>query len=161
MKTILFLAVSLLASVTLPAQLKTTAICPAMVVDVLGGRVSNLPANSTAGMVKSSFPCYTSATESTAPCGAAVMFKDKDIYFYSGRNYVEIGPRFKGKMSIPIMGAARNALFKWLGLPKIKDVKWDAYQTQYGTLILYFSSANKVNKIQFSTLSTEQIKLCE
>ncbi len=28
------------------------------------------------------------------------------------------------------------AVFKTLGNPKIKDASWDAYQTNYGTLIL-------------------------
>jgi hypothetical protein len=59
------------------------------------------------------------------------------------------------------MGASRTSLFKWLGNPKIKDVNWDAYTTQYGILILYYTKAGKVNKIQFSTKSTETINLCE
>ena len=101
------------------------------------------------------------AESSTAKCGGGVFYKDRDIYFYTGRDYIEIGPKFKGKLSIPLMGASRNSLFKWLGHPKIKDVSWDAFSTQYGILILYYTKANKVNKIQFSTQSTETIKLCE
>ena len=59
------------------------------------------------------------------------------------------------------MGANRNSLFKWLGNPKIKDVNWDAYQTQYGTLVLHFNKAGKINLIQFSKLNTDVLTLCE
>jgi hypothetical protein len=150
-------------TVTLRAQLKTTAICPPFTVDILGGRVNDLRTTSTVGQIKTAFPCFTSAEDesATAKCGGGVFFKDKDIYFYTARDYVEIGPNFKGKLSIPLMGAARTGLFKWLGNPKIKDVSWDAFTTEYGILILYYSKANKVNKIQFSVNGADAIKLCQ
>jgi len=159
-KYAVFFAVLLLA---LPAfsQLKTTTLCPAFVVDILDGKVNELYPNSTMGEVKAKLPCFTGVQEASDACGAAVFYKDKDIYFYVGRNYIEIREKFRGKLSIPLMGANRNGLFKWLGLPKIKDVSWDAFQTAYGILILYYSKTGKVNKIQFSTKSTESIKLCE
>jgi hypothetical protein len=142
-------------------QLKTTTLCPPFVVDILEGKVNELYPNSTVGEVKAKLPCFTSVQESTAACGTAVFYNDKDIYFYIGRNYIEIREKFRGRLSIPLMGANRNGLFKWLGLPKIKDVSWDAFQTAYGTLILYYSKAGKVNKIQFSTKTTDSINLCE
>ena len=157
------LSACVLFSVTMQAQLKTTANCPTFTVDVLGGKINDLRTTSTVGQIKTAFPCFTSAEDesATAKCGGGVFFKDKDIYFYTARDYVEIGPNFKGKLSIPLMGAARTSLFKWLGLPKIKDVSWDAFQTEYGILILYYSKANKVNKIQFSVKGTDEIKLCQ
>ncbi|HET6995968.1 MAG TPA: hypothetical protein VFI06_13340 [Chitinophagaceae bacterium] len=160
---VLTILVFVVFNVTLRAQLKTTAICPAFTVDILGGRVNDLRTTSTVGQIKTAFPCFTSAEDesATAKCGGGVFFKDKDIYFYTARDYVEIGPNFKGKLSIPLMGAARTSLFKWLGNPKIKDVSWDAFTTQYGILILYYNKANKVNKIQFSVVGTEAIKLCQ
>jgi hypothetical protein len=157
MKKTIFLIGTLIMTISLRAQLKTTAICPAFTVDILDGKVNDLSPNATAGEIKTKFPCFTSES---ASCGG-IFYRDKDIYFYPARNYVEIREKFKGRLSVPLMGASRNGLFKWLGLPKIKDVKWDAYQTQYGILILYFSSANRVNKIQFSTKSSETIQLCE
>jgi hypothetical protein len=67
----------------------------------------------------------------------------------------------KGSLSLPIMGASRNSFFKTLGNPKIKDDTWDAFQMQYGTLVLHYNKANKVIKIQISTLPTEALNLCE
>lgn len=144
-------------------QLKTTKLCPPLAVDILDGRVNELKITDNINQIKTKLPCFTSMEDesTTAKCGGGIFYKDQDIYFYTGRDYVEIGPKFKGKMTIPLMGASRTGLFKWLGNPKIKDVGWDAYTTQYGILILYFTKANKVNKIQFSTKSTETISLCE
>ncbi len=163
-KVILSLLVAVLG-LHVNAQLKTTATCPAFTVDLLKGRVNTeLLTTSTVGQIKEKFPCFTSAEDesATAKCGGGVFFKDKDIYFYTSRDYVEIGPNFKGKLSIPLMGAARNSLYKWLGNAKIKDVNWDAFTTSYGILILYYNSkTSKVNKIQFSVNGTDNIKLCE
>ena len=146
------------------AQLKTTPKCPTIEINILDGIVNGtiLP-TSTVGQIKLNLPCFTSFEEegTSAKCGAGVFYKDKDIYFYTTRDYVEIGPAFKGKLSIPLMGAPRNGLFKWLGPPQIKDVSWDAFQTSYGVLILYYNKAAKVNKIQFSTQSANTIHLCE
>ncbi len=163
MKTAILLISTVLFSITVQAQLKTTPVCPTVSVDILKGRVNDLPISSTVGMIKSKLPCYSSAEDesTTAKCGGGVFYKDKDIYFYTGRDYIEIGDKFKGKLSLPLMGASRGSLFKWLGHPKIKDVSWDAFSTEYGILILYYNKANKINKIQFSNQSTDVIKLCE
>jgi hypothetical protein len=146
------------------AQLKTTPICPAFNIDILDGIINSvIVPTSTVGQIKIKFPCFTSFEEegTSAKCGAGVFYKDKDIFFYTTRDYIEIGPAFKGKLSIPLMGAPRNGLFKLLGKPQIKDVSWDAFQTAYGVLILYYNKAARVNKIQFSNQSANTIQLCE
>jgi len=146
------------------AQLKTTPVCPVITIDILDGIVNNniVPA-STVGQIKLKLPCYTSFEEegTLAKCGAGVFYKNRDVYFYTSRGYVEIGPNFKGKLSIPLLGASRNNLFKLLGRPQIKDISWDAFKTNYGVLILYYNKASKVNKIQFSSRSANSIQLCE
>ena len=146
------------------AQLKTTPICPAINIDILDGIINGgIVPTSTVGQIKMKFPCFTGFEEegTSAKCGAGVFYKDKDIFFYTTRDYIEIGPAFKGKLSLPLLGAPRNGLFKLLGKPQIKDVSWDAFQTAYGVLILYYNKAAKVNKIQFSSRSANNIELCE
>jgi hypothetical protein len=163
MKSLILLPGWMVISMMAQSQLKTSAICPPFTVDVLDGKVNGLECISTVNQIKEKLPCFTSAEpeSSIATCGGGVFYKDRDIYFYTARDYVEIGPKFNGKLSIPLMGASRTGLFKWLGLPKIKDVIWDAFTTAYGTLILYYNKLGKVNKIQFSTKSTEALSLCE
>lgn len=163
-RSIIFCLLLSLSSVIVSAQLKTTVKCPDIDIDILDGVVNKvLLPTSTVGQIKLNLPCFSSFEDegTTAKCGAEVAYKEKDVYFYTTRNYIEIGPNFKGKLSVPLMGAPRSGLFKWLGNPAIKDVHWDAYQTSYGILILYYNSSSKVDKIQFSTESTSTIKLCE
>jgi len=145
------------------SQLKTTPVCPTFVVDILDGKVNELFPGSTMGEIKAKFPCYSQIEEETpgSRCGGSIFYKDKDIYFYTGRDYIEIKEKFKGKLSLPLLGANRNSLFKWLGHPKIKDVNWDAFQMAYGTMVLYYNKAGKINKLQISTKSTETLNLCE
>jgi len=144
------------------AQLKTTPICPAFTVDILGGNVNGIFAKSAMGEIKTTFPCYNLYVEKDSALNCTgIFYKDKDIYFYTDRNYIEIGPNFRGKIIPAMMGASRNNLFKLLGYPKIKDINWDAFQMQYGTLILYYNKAGKINKLQISSKSTDAIKLCE
>lgn len=145
------------------AQLKGKTPCAELTVDILGGRVNGIKPNVPYAEIKQMLPCFTSAIPETdsAKCGGGIFFKDHDLYFYTGRDYVEIGDKFKGKMNVPLLGAARNSLFSKLGNPVMKNDTWDAYGTQYGTLVLHFNKANKVIKIQFSTLGTDRLSLCE
>jgi hypothetical protein len=144
------------------AQLKTTSTCNTFVVDILDGKVNDVRPDFNNARIKTKLPCFTSEeAEGSAKCGGLVSYKDRDIYFYTGRDYVQIGPNFKGKLSMPLLGASRNGLFKWLGNPKLKDTGWDAFETQYGCLILYYTPAGKVRMIRFSTKTTDQINLCD
>jgi hypothetical protein len=154
-----------LASVSM-GQLKVKAKCADFYVDVLNGTVNDIKPNTTFNEIKEKFPCFTSVEEETseAKCGGGLFFKDKDISFYTKRKYIEVGPKFMGKTSIPLLGTKRNSLFKSLGNPKMKDDLWDAYEMQYGTLILHYDVAGPAGKVrffQFSTLGTDLLSLCE
>lgn len=147
-------------------QLKAKVKCPDLYVDVLNGTVNDIKPSYTQNEIKEKFPCFTSAVDETpdAKCGGGIFFKDKDLYFYTKRDYVEVGPKFIGKTSIPLLGTKRGSLFSKLGNPKIKDDLWDAYEMQYGTLVLHYDvagAAGKVKFFQFSTLGTEGLNLCE
>ncbi|HEV9036831.1 MAG TPA: hypothetical protein VGQ51_09425 [Puia sp.] len=169
MKRILSVVVllSMLTPATM-AQLKAKAHCPdAIVVDVLNGTVNTtVKPNTTQNEIKEFFPCFTSSEDegSGAKCGGGVFFKDKDLYFYTLRKYVEVGPKFTGRTSIKILGTKRGSLFNQLGNPKVKDDLWEAFEMQYGTLVLHFDVAGpngKVKFFQFSTLNSESLNLCE
>ena len=163
MKIALFIFAGFMSMQSALAQLKTTPVCPPLVVDVLEGHVNKLLSpTSTLGAVKKDLPCFTEVVEeTTGPGCAGVFYKDKDIYFYTERNYIEIRENFKGKLIPDLMGATRKSLFAQLGNPALKDVSWDAFQTEYGTLIVYYNNAGKINKIQISSKSTSTLKLCE
>ena len=147
-------------------QLKAKVICPDFYVDVLDGTVNGLKPSNTQNEIKEKFPCFTSAVEESAEakCGGGIFFKTKDLFFYTKRKYVEVGPKFIGKTSIPLLGTKRGTLYGRLGNPKIKDDTWEAYEMQYGTLVLHFDVAGangKVKFFQFSTLGADGLNLCE
>ena len=145
------------------AQLVAKVKCDAFIVDILDGKVSGLKPDARFDDIKQKFPCFSAAAPegNTSKCGGLVAYKDRDVYFYTDRDYIEIKDKFQGKFTTPVMGAARNSLFRILGNPKIKDENWDAYQMAYGTLVLHYNKAGKVNLLQFSTHGTESLSLCE
>lgn len=162
MKTVL-LALSLSFTAQFAhAQLTATPVCPTFTVDALAGSVNELVPKSAIVEVKAKFPCFSSIIEkdSVTVC-AGVFYPDRDINFYTGRQYIEVGDKFKGKLTPALMGSSRGTLFTTLGHPKLKDAGWDAYQMAYGTLILYYNAAGKINKIQMCSKSTDAIKLCQ
>lgn len=163
MKKLVCLAGFVILLLQASAQLKPTVICPDIVVNILDGNVNGVEPDYTPGQIKKTLPCFTTDEPETAAshCGGLISYKDKDLYFYTGRDYIEIREKFKGKLSIPLMGAARTGLFQWLGHPKIKDLNWDAFEMAYGTLVLHYNKAGKVMLIQFSKKSTDTLSLCE
>jgi hypothetical protein len=163
MKTLFLSLSTFLFFTAASAQLKTEVKCPVINVDILNGNVNHIiTPTSNVAEIKLNLPCFSGFEEEIkAKCGSTVFYKDQDIYFFVSRNYIEIGPHFKGKLSVPLMGASRNSLFSLLGDPQIKQPGWDAFKTSYGILILYYNKQNQVDKIQFSTQSTSTIKLCD
>jgi hypothetical protein len=162
----LMLALSLACISSAMGQLKAKVKCPDLYVDVLNGMVNSQKANYGQAEIKDKFPCDAVSVDESqdAKCGGGVFLKAKDLYFYTKRHYIEIGPKFTGKFSVPLLGTKRGSLFSTLGNPKIKDDLWDAYDTQYGCLVLHYNvkgPAGKVVLIQMSTDGTDTVQLCE
>lgn len=158
-KIFFFLLLSVAAKAE--AQLKTTPVCPVITIDLLEGNVNGIESDFSAAEIKKILPCFSSEDPETSACGARLNYATKDLYFFTGKGYIEIREKFKDKLSLPVMGAARSSLFKWLGYPKIKDINWDAFTTKYGILVLHYNKTGRVNLIQFSKKSAESLTLCE
>jgi len=144
------------------AQLVAKPVCPTFTVDIMNGSVNGLFPKSAIVEIQTTLPCFTGMVEkdSVSKCGG-VFYADRDINFYTGRRYIEIGDKFKGKLTPALMGVSRNSLFSLLGYPKLKDAGWDAFQMGYGCLVLYYNAAGKINKIQISNKGIDALKLCE
>jgi hypothetical protein len=145
------------------AQLKVKTKCPTLEVDILNGNINHIKPDYPIPEIKAQLPCFSSAEDEgpNAKCGGGVFYNDQDVYFYTQRDYIQIGEKFKGHLSIPLLGADRKNLFKWLGNAKLKDDTWDAFQMAYGTLVLRYNAAGKVKLIQFSTRGTDEMSICE
>jgi len=163
MKKLLLLFVLVSCALLSKSQLVAKTKCPDFVVDILDGKVSGMKASAFDYDIKKTLPCFTSAEPdgSSIKCGGGVFYKDKDISFFTDRDYIQIGEKFKGKMTIPLIGAKRGTFFNKLGNPKLSDDGWDAWQMSYGTLVLRYNKLGKVYLIQMSSVTMDAIKLCE
>ncbi|MES1217553.1 MAG: hypothetical protein ABUT20_18735 [Bacteroidota bacterium] len=159
-KTILFLLV-MGCIVSANAQLKVKAKCDEFYIDILGGTVNDVRPDYTTDQVKTKLPCFTSEDSSKAKCGIAIYYKDRDVSFYTDRDYIEIGEKFKGRMSVALIGQLRKAVIKYFGQPMLKDDAWDAFQTQYGLAVVHYNKLGKVYLIQMTTKSKDTLQLCE
>ena len=157
------LAVAIIFSTNLlQAQLRSTPHCPQFNIDILEGSVSKMYPQSPFGDIVNRLPCYTEAVDELASAGCGgVYFKDKGVFFHTYRDYIEIKENYSGTMTLPLMKANRNMLFKWLGLPSAKDIKWESYQMRYGSLILFFDESGNVNSIVITSKSVETLRMCE
>src|SRR4051794_9079685 len=105
MKSIVFVALCLL-TLEGSAQLIATPTCPVIVVDLLAGNVNRvLSPKSTMGEVEKALPCFTGKVVGDSTQCSSVIFKDKGLYFYPQRNYIEIRDNFKGTMNPAIMSS--------------------------------------------------------
>src|ERR1700753_3860149 len=98
MKRILFLLFSLGCMTVAMGQLKPKEKCPDIFVDILNGTVNQMKPNYGPAEIQAKIPCFTSVEEEggTSKCGGAIYYKDKDVTFYTKRDYIEIGPKFIG-----------------------------------------------------------------
>lgn len=162
MKTTLFVIGCITTTLSVSGQLVSSSpVCPTFKVDVLDGNINKIHSKSTIGEITKMFPCFTGKVDKDDAECTRVSYKDKGVSFFPGRNYIEIRANFKGTMQPALMGKSRGSLFRTLGNPKMKDANWDAFQTQYGTLVLYYNKAGKINKLQMSSRGTDTMKLCE
>lgn len=162
MKNYSLLLLIFAASLQANAQLVAKNDCGAISVDIYKGWINEVKPNFDPEQIKAKLPCYTlfEKESNESKCGGGIYYADKDLKFFIQRDYFVIGEKFKGKLSIPLLGAKQDALFAWLGNPKVKDANWEAYQMAYGILIVYFNAKKLVNKIIISTKSVDEIDLC-
>ena len=164
MKKIISLLPVLFCVITAQSQLKVKAKCDEFYVDVLGGTINDVRPDYTMGQIKTKLPCFTSSDEegsATAKCGGTIFYKDRDVYFYTDRDYIEIGEKFKGRMSVPLPGMLRKAVIKYFGQPMLKDDTWEAFQTAYGMAVMHYNKLGKVYLIQLTTKTAANLQLCE
>ena len=109
-KTVCLIFAALITCQWAFAQLNARPACPPFSVDILAGSVNDLVPKSAIVEVRTTLPCFSEIVEkdSVSKC-AGVFYADKDIRFYTVRQYIEIGEKFKGKItpSLFIFGTIR------------------------------------------------------
>ncbi len=80
--------------------------CASLRFDLVRGTLNGVPPTATMDEVKRRLPCFTgeSAETSEMNFGGGVFFLDHDLFFYTGRNYIEVRRRFPGTVTPDVLG---------------------------------------------------------
>lgn len=149
---------------TEPAALVATE-CDNIIADFTTGRVNGLKPTASMSSVKKKLPCFTgeSTEGGNVNCGGGVFYLNHDIYFYTGRNYIEIRDKFAGRTEPPLLGISRKDITTKLGAA---DIEIDGgrvliYKKPYGSLRLLFNMDGRCIEIGIHSSSPEKVELCE
>jgi hypothetical protein len=118
-------------------------------VDLEKGLVNGLSPITALDSLKKLMPFYTSETAENPDynCGGGVFYMNNDVYFYTGRDYIEIRTEFNGKLSHDILNRNIQEVTRQLGKPddQIKPSGDDEsimviyYKKDYGCLRLNYN----------------------
>jgi hypothetical protein len=139
--------------------------CPDLIVDLNTGRVNGIKPSVSMSAVKKKLPCFTGESEEgiVANCGGGVFYLKNDIYFYTGRNYIEIRNKFSGRTEPALLGTSRDDVLYTYGEA---DIKVDGgrvliYKKPYGSLRLVFNMDGRCIEIGIHSDSPSKVVLCE
>lgn len=93
------------APASAPAAVATDP-CASLRFDLVRGTLNGLAPTAPMDEVRRRLPCFTgeSAETSEMNFGGGVFFLDHDLYFYTGRNYIEVRRRFSGTVTPDVLG---------------------------------------------------------
>ena len=88
-------------------------------VDLERGLVNGLTPSTKSDSVKKFMPFFTGETEENPDynCGGGVFYLNNDVYFYTGRDYIEIRAEFNGKISHDVLNRNIADVMRQLGKP--------------------------------------------
>jgi hypothetical protein len=155
----------------LPAVIKG---CPPIIVDITTGTVTTLKPAASFTQVKSRLPCFTGETKegSVLNCGGGVFFGDRDLYFYTERDFIEIRKNFKGVfrkdgLELDIIGMEVKTFNILIGDEPSRTLSEDdtdnytgVWATSYGSLRVTFVQG-VVSQVAIHSQSPDKIRVCD
>lgn len=141
--------------------------CDNLVADLKKGTLNGLKPKASQADVKKHFPCFTGDSEEGGDfnCGGGVFFLNHDFFCYTGNDYIEIRKKFKGKLSVPVLGLSQAAAVQQLGLGKVvrqEEHSGKTYvflKTRYGCLVLTLED-DVVLKVGMYAKPAKSVELC-
>jgi hypothetical protein len=141
--------------------------CDKLIADLKKGTLNGLKPTATQAMVTKKLPCSTGSTEdgSEFNCGGGLFFLKHDFFFYSGRDYIEFRAKFKGKLSIPVLGKLKDDAVKLLKMGKAVRTEQDEedtylfFKTRYGCVVLKITD-DKVKAVAMHAKPAADVELC-
>lgn len=139
--------------------------CKKIQVNLTSGTVNGVKPTALMDVVKKKLPCYTGESEEgeVFNCGGGVFYLNDDIYFYTGRDYIEIREKFTGKTEPSLLGTYRDEVKSILGVPdkEIDGGRILIYKKAYGALRVVFNMDDKCVEIGIHAVAPADVKLCE
>jgi hypothetical protein len=141
--------------------------CDKLVANLKKGTLNGLKPTATQEQVKEKLPCFTGDSEDGGAfnCGGGVFFLNNDFFYYTGRNYIEMRSKFSGKLSIPVLGLAKAAAIKKLGMGKAVrkekdgDTEFLFFKAAYGCVRLNIVDG-KVDQVAMHSMPAAEVELC-
>ena len=89
-------------------------------VNLKRGTVNKLKLTASQDEVKAALPFSSGDTGegSDFNCGGGVFFLTNSFFFYTGKDHVEFREKFKGKLSVAVLGVAKSVAIAKLKLGK-------------------------------------------
>lgn len=142
--------------------------CDNIMVNLKQGTINKLKLTASQDEVKAALPCSTGDTEegSDFNCGGGVFFLNNSFFFYTGKDYVEFRQKFKGKLSVAVLGVTKLAAIAKLKLgkpirtEKQEDGREDLFfKTTYGCIRLELAKG-KVVTVAMHAVKAKEVELC-
>ena len=139
--------------------------CKKIQANLISGTVNGVKPTALMEAVKKKLPCFTGESEENdfANCGGGVFYLNDDIYFYTGRDYIEIREKFTGKTEPSLLGTYRDEVKSILGVAdkEIDGGRVLIYKKTYGALRVVFNMDDKCVEIGIHAVAPADVQLCE
>jgi hypothetical protein len=140
--------------------------CEVVSIDVKKGTVNNINPKSTQQEVIKTFPCKTGQTAdgSSINCGGGVFYSNLNIYFYTGKDNINVRKGYKGKCTIDVLDKNEKELTKIFGIPDgdlIDDekTKYTFYKTSYGCIVFIIKDGKSTEFFMYGK-NSEEVDIC-
>jgi hypothetical protein len=139
------------------------------------GHLNKIKPTASFAAVKEALPCFTGETEEGVDynCGGGVFYLNHDMFFYTGRDYIEVRAGFGGKISEDLLAKTEEEILALKGQPDLIPVYEDKkgwgfevdkvylYKTRYGALQINFDpESGKSVKLSVHSNAPEEVIIC-
>lgn len=138
--------------------------CDTLFLNLHEGLVNGLYPTAPQELIKYKMPCFSGSTDDSSEynCGGGVFYQRQDLFFYTFRNYLEVGKGFPGKTSYPrFFNYKKPQVEALLGKPSespTPDIY--LYDMEYGCLRVHFAIQD-VNYVGIHLVPCSAIDYCE
>jgi len=115
--------------------------CNNLTFDLDTGMLNNVPPTVSQEEVKSVFPCSTGSSPDgeSYNYGGGVFFGNHSFFFYTGKDFIEVRDKFRGVVSIPLLGTDQSTIQQELGQPQRELENIWLFGRSYGCLRVEFA----------------------